>query len=69
MGADVGLGNRTVSVWGIRAQLQENGEQRWAGLNWLSTGSSGGFRNRLSKTCCLQEGRDGGGQRRLLIIE
>jgi hypothetical protein len=53
-GADVEQQNRSVGVWEVQAQLQENSEQLWAGLNWLSTGSSGGFRNRLAKTCCLQ---------------
>jgi hypothetical protein len=54
MDADVEQENRTVSVWEIQALLQENSEQLWAGLNWLSTGSNGGFRNRLAKTCCLE---------------
>ena len=39
----------------IQILLQENSEQLWAGLNWLSTGSSGGFRNGLAKTFCLQQ--------------
>jgi len=33
---------------------QEKSEKLWAGLNWPSTGSNGGFRNRLAKTCCLE---------------
>jgi hypothetical protein len=54
MGADDGQESRTVSVRGIQAHLQENSEQLWAGLNWLTIGCSGGFRNRLAKTGCLQ---------------
>jgi hypothetical protein len=54
MGADVEQENRTVSVWEIQALLQENSEQLWVGLIWLRTSSSGGFRNRLAKTCCLK---------------
>lgn len=71
MGADVEPENRTVSVWEIQALLQENSEQLWTGLNWLSTGSSGGFRKRLAKTCCMGCSRDltDGGQRQLSVTE
>lgn len=58
MGANVEQENRTVSIWEIQALLQENSEQLWGGLNWLSTGFIGGFRNRLAKACCVACSRD-----------